>query len=91
LSISVESVRVFNSVYLILPNDFQELYDVCSAFQVLQYLDFTFYLLLLHGLEHFDDDFFAFVFSIDSFENFTVFSPPNFPRDFVWVLLSSNI
>lgn len=76
------------SLALRVSHNVNQLYDVHSAIQVLQDLDFPFDLLLFDWLENFDADGLV-VCHINSFVDIAVFSSPYFSDDFIIVLPSS--
>jgi len=67
---------------LVVAHYIQQRDDVGAAGQILQDLDFALYLLLLDGLQDFDDAFLV-VDDVDAFENLRVLSAPNLSHDFV--------
>ena len=67
---------------LVVAHYIQQRDDVGPARQILQDLDFSLYLLLLDGLEDFDDAFLV-VDDIDALEDLRVFSAPNLADHFV--------
>lgn len=67
---------------LIIAHHIQQRDDVGSPRQVLQYLDFALYLLLLNRFEHFDDAFLV-VDNIDALKHLRVLSPPNLADHFI--------
>jgi len=55
----------------------------------LQAIGFMVYLLFLHRLEDFNDAFLIIV-NINTLKDFTVFSSPNFPNNFIVILLTDQ-
>lgn len=90
-SLRTEAAATANaSTHLWVPHNIQEANNIGSASQILQNLDLSLDLFLLHWLEHLDDALFRRrgTCHIDTFKHLRVFSPADLTKDFVIVLRS---
>ena len=71
------------------PDDVEELDDVWAAAQVLQDLDFSLDLLLLHGLQDLDDTPLL-VVDVDALEHLTVLATADLANDLVVLLVPAQ-
>uniref|UniRef100_A0A0A9E8H2 Cka2 n=1 Tax=Arundo donax TaxID=35708 RepID=A0A0A9E8H2_ARUDO len=72
---------------MLISDNIKQLHDIRSSTQILKYFDLSFDLLFLHRLKDLNNAFLIIV-NIDSLKDFTVFPSPNFPDNFIIILLT---